>query len=202
MKKYIALLLLVLILTVLSGCGDIPRNADNSSSITDTTSDDISNDTSEPIVEAEEKIYEDNESIQKFITVYNKLYPDATITKDMLTKYHHHGSTHDDQVKFYIGDYEILLSDTTGYFSSDGYKASVYIDNIGNSNDGIKALFFKFMRVYDSTLTDETLDEYWSQQIDSSSNIDDFGEVECYTTAGIDNHIVQFTKLDGKFLSK
>ena len=155
-------------------------------------------DTEEP----EEIIYEDNESIQKFITKYNKMYPDSPIKKDMITKYHHHGRDHDDQIKFYLDGYSITLSDTTGYFSSSGYEASVYIDNKGDSNDGIKALFFKFMRVYDDTLSDDTLEQYWAQQTESYSNNDTFNGIECYTVAGENNHIARYTKIDGKFLDK
>ena len=58
------------------------------------------------------------------------------------------------------------------------------------------------MRVYDSSLNDDTLEQYWDQQSDDYSNTDKFGNIECYTVAGMDNHVAQYTKIDGKFLTK
>ena len=58
------------------------------------------------------------------------------------------------------------------------------------------------MRVYDNTLTDTTLEDCWVQQTESGSNMDDFGEIECYTTTSLSNNLVEFTKIDGKFLDK
>lgn len=198
MKKCFVLFTLLVFLFALCACGEIdttnPSATDNNSNTTTS-----GENTEAPTEETDPIIYADNDGIQAFLTVYNKMYPDEAITSDMLTKYYHHGKEHDGQVKLTIDGYSVIISGSSSYFTSDVHKVSVNIDNNTDNNDGIKALFFKIMRVFDNTLTDETLEDYWTQQTDNgSTNIDKFGNIECWTSAGIDNHVAEYTQITGE----
>jgi len=116
--------------------------------------------------------YKDNKGINSFINKFNNMYPDNKITSDMLSVYHHHGSDHKDQVQFYMDGLQITL---TG-------GSSVYIDNTKNDNaDTIKKLTIMFTKVFDNTLTDEQVEEYWNKHVNGSSSIETYGNIEFWS---------------------
>ena len=158
--------------------------------------------TAENSSEQEVIIYKEDKGIQAFLTAYNKLYPDNAITADMVTMYYHHGRNHEDQVQFYINEYEITVSNDS-FYSSNSYDISVFFRNHSDNNDGVKELFFTFMRVFDNSLSDETLESYWILQTnDGSSNWDTFGEIYSSTNVNPWKKLVEYTKIEGQITVK
>lgn len=143
-------------------------------------------------------IYADDEGIQEYFALYNTLHPESPITASMLTKYYHHGQIHDDQVKFMLDGIEILVSNESGMFSRDGHEISIYVDNPDSNNDRIKQLFFMFMRIFDQSLSDATLENTWKRLTTSgSSNIEKIGNIECLANISLINNAVGYMKIEG-----
>lgn len=96
--------------------------------------------------------YEYDETINKYVTLYNDLYPDNKITSEMLSIFHHHGSDHKDQAKLILDDLSITIS------SGWDEKISIYIENSSDDNVIIKNLVKRFVKVFDNSIKDETVD--------------------------------------------
>lgn len=135
--------------------------------------------------------YKDDENINKFINLYNNLYPETKITSDMLTVYHHHGSDHKDQVKINIDGFDSII--TGGLLTN---KVSVYIDNDKNDDVEIKKLIVKIVKVFNSSLKDEDIIEHINSQ-GIGSNINTFNEIEYWTNKNSDGSKILYIKLTG-----
>lgn len=143
-------------------------------------------------------IYADDEGIQEYLALYNALHPEVPVTSKMLTKYYHHGRDHDDQVKFMLDGVEILVTNESGIFSREGYEISIFIDNPDKDNGRIKELFFMFMKIFDQSLADATLESTWGRLTDSgSSNNEEVADIECMTNVGISDRVVEYMKIEG-----
>lgn len=165
-----------------SGCGSTPENklsqTDASSPVVMKTN---TPETTTPIQTAvpnnattNEVIYEANKKINKYITSFNIVNHDTPITSEMAQKYYHHGSEHDDQVKFYMNEFEVVLADNANLSVVVQRKAR---DN--RTNDEFKEMFFKYAKGYNTTITDEKLTAYWQQLLDDITHNVRFDEFEC-----------------------
>ncbi len=138
--------------------------------------------------------YKDDEMINLFINVFNELYPDETITSDMLTVYHHHGKDHKDQVQLYMQDLEITITGTKVL-----NKVEIFIDNIdGETNDIVKDLTMKFTKVFDTTLTEKQLLEYWNTHISSNAGTTEHGDIEYYSQKKLYTDKINIIEISGK----
>lgn len=146
---------------------------------------------------SEEVIYGDDNGINEFIKKYNQLYSENPITSEKISKAHIGGSDRDDVIDILLNNSQIRISNE--YETRNQYKIGVYIDNLKKeNNDNVKEMFFTFMKVFDSTLSDEKLETYWTLQTDDgSSNNNRFGEIESYTMREIDTDKVDYTKIEG-----
>lgn len=138
-------------------------------------------------------IYNDDAGIQKFISMYNTIYPQNRIEKDMINKYYHHGREHDSQIQFTLNDNEIIISDL--YNLNNKYRISVFIkpksDNEITKND-----FFKFVKIFNSSLTDNELENYWSEQASNEySFYEKIGNVKCQINKY--NYTIEYIKIEG-----
>lgn len=146
---------------------------------------------------SEEVIYGDDNGINEFIKKYNKLYSENPITSEKISKAHIGGSDRDDAIDVLLNNSQIRISNE--YETRNQYKIGVYIDNMKKeNNDNVKEMFFTFMKVFDSTLSEKKLEIYWTLQTDDgSSNNNRFGEIESYTMREIDTDKVEYTKIEG-----
>lgn len=187
MKKIYLLVSLIIIVLFLSGCtnqNQFSNNYDKS------TINDVSNNDEKEQEDIE--YYKDNEMINKFINIFNRLYTDNLITSDMIKIYHHHGSDHKNQVQFYIKDKQITL---TNEYSN---KISVYIDNLkSNEDDIIKDLTIMFTKVLDNSLTTEEIETYWNTQ-KASGSINDYNDIEYQTSQNLSTGKIEYIKISGK----
>jgi len=116
--------------------------------------------------ENNKKIYEFDDTIDGFLKKYNRMYSNK-ITSEMVSKYYHHGSEHDNQIKISNEDFEIIISST--YVNGGNKGISVFIDNIKNlSNDDFKNIYKHYTKIYNEDISDEKLEQYWNELIDTS----------------------------------
>lgn len=148
-----------------------------SSTTSETASSDtaIESVTSEAVTEEnadEEELFASDDKINHFLNNYNKANPDDQITADMFSVYNHHGTAHEDQAKGYKDDMEIVITD------------HLLINVVIQSNtrdltdEDFKLQFMRFAKAYDTSLTNETLEDYWSQIKEDSTNNVKFDQFE------------------------
>lgn len=138
-------------------------------------------------------IYQDDEKINLFVNRFNTLNPDFVLTEEDMTKYYHHGREHDDQVKFFRNDYQIVI--TGGKIVS---KTSVSVSNsslVKHTTEEFEVMFIRFAKVYAPDLTDTQLKEYWVEIVEDLSSVTEFEEFEC-TKSNVSGF--EYFKLEGK----
>lgn len=157
MKKSIINIILCMII-MLSGAGCANIN----NSINDTNNNQKANaEEKENIVE----YYKYDESINLFINKYNNKNT-PSITSDMITKKHIGGRDRDNIATIFNEKLEIILYGSNK--SNELYSMSVYIGykpNVDSTNDDFKEQFIKYIKVLDDSLTDDDINNYWSDMI-------------------------------------
>lgn len=156
------------------------NNAEN----TNKNNTNIENKATEELVE----YYKDDTMINLFINKYNQLY-DEKITSEMLTVYHHNGSDHKNQVKLYIDNLEVILTGNTT-------KISAYVENTEVSDEAVRNLTKKIVKVYNQEVTDGQIEEYLNNQ-KSSNDIQTYDGIEYWTNKGLDNDVIKNIKITG-----
>lgn len=186
-KVLIAVIILILIILcfVFSG-GNNTENTNTNAENTDISNTNIENETNENLVE----YYKDDAMINLFINKYNQLYDDK-ITTEMLTAYDNNGKIHKNQVQLSIDGLEVLLTGNTT-------NISVYIENTSDSNsdEALRNLTKKIVKVYNQDVTDGQIEEYLSNQ-DSSSDIQTHDGLEYWINREVDNNMINYIKLTG-----
>lgn len=155
-KSIINIILCMIIMLSVAGCANI------NNSINDTNNNQKANaEEKENIVE----YYKYDESINLFINKYNNKNT-PSITSDMITKKHIGGRDRDNIATIFNEKLEIILYGSNK--SNELYSMSVYIGykpNIDSTNDDFKEQFIKYIKVLDDSLTDDDINNYWSDMI-------------------------------------
>lgn len=155
-KSIINIILCMIIMLSVAGCANI------NNSINDTNNNQKANaEEKENIVE----YYKYDESINLFINKYNNKNT-PSITSDMITKKHIGGRNRDNIATIFNEKLEIILYGSNK--SNELYSMSVYIGykpNIDSTNDDFKEQFIKYIKVLDDSLTDDDINNYWSDMI-------------------------------------
>ena len=155
-KSIINIILCMIIMLSVAGCANI------NNSINDTNNNQKANaEEKENIVE----YYKYDESINLFINKYNNKNT-PSITSDMITKKHIGGRGRDNIATIFNEKLEIILYGSNK--SNELYSMSVYIGykpNIDSTNDDFKEQFIKYIKVLDDSLTDDDINNYWSDMI-------------------------------------
>lgn len=155
-KSIINIILCMIIMLSVVGCANI------NNSINDTNNNQKAN------VEEKENIveyYKYDESINLFINKYNNKNT-PSITSDMITKKHIGGRDRDNIATIFNEKLEIILYGSNK--SNELYSMSVYIGykpNVDSTNDDFKEQFIKYIKVLDDSLTDDDINNYWSDMI-------------------------------------
>lgn len=124
-------------------------------------------------VEQLETYYDRNETINLYVNRFNAVNPDAMIGADLCVVYYHHGSEHDDQIKFTRDDFEVVV---TNSFSNN---IKLVIDgSIEKTTDDYKLIFMQYARAYNADLTGEKLEEYWQAAFEDITNSPEFDEFD------------------------
>lgn len=179
MKKIILLLINITILFSLTGCSDISTNKTNET-----------NDNKEKI--NVETIYADNEAINLFINKYNSIYS-PKITSEMLSKKHIGGRDRDDVVVIANDKLEIIIYDN--YSSNGKYNMSVYVGYLAKdlTPDDYKEQFVKYIKMFDETLSEEDINNYWNDMISSYHSSYEINDIDILTSTN--DGKIQYFKL-------
>lgn len=155
-KSIINIILCMIIMLSVAGCANI------NNSINDTNNNQKANaEEKENIVE----YYKYDESINLFINKYNNKNT-PSITSDMITKKHIGGRDRDNIATIFNEKLKIILYGSNK--SNELYSMSVYIGykpNVDSTNDDFKEQFIKYIKVLDDSLTDDDINNYWSDMI-------------------------------------
>ena len=155
-KSIINIILCMIIMLSVAGCANI------NNSINDTNNNQKANaEEKENIVE----YYKYDESINLFINKYNNKNT-PSITSDMITKKHIGCRDRDNIATIFNEKLEIILYGSNK--SNELYSMSVYIGykpNVDSTNDDFKEQFIKYIKVLDDSLTDDDINNYWSDMI-------------------------------------
>lgn len=190
MKKNLLIIgSIIIVLGLISSFSNFEEDVNNTTNMDDNHA--IINNSDDIIEVQEEKYYEDDETINKFIVLFNSMNPDNKITTDMLSAYYHHGSEHKDQVKLILEKLPIII--TANYKDS----ISINIDNLNEDNIVIKTLIKKFVKVFNSSITSENIDQYIDSQ-GAGSNIDTYDNIEYWTNKDGNGDRIIYIKITGK----
>ena len=179
MKKIILLLISITVLFSLTGCSDIS---------TDKTTE--TNDNKDKV--NVETIYADNEAINLFINKYNSIY-NPKITSEMLSKKHIGGRDRDDVVVIANDKLEIIVYDN--YSSKGKYNMSVYVGYLAKdlTPDDYKEDFVKYIKMFDETLSDDDINNYWNDMISSYHSSYKINDIDILTSTN--DGKIQYFKL-------
>lgn len=179
MKKIILLLISITVLFSLTGCSDIS---------TDKTTE--TNDNKDKV--NVETIYADNEAINLFINKYNSVY-NPKITSEMLSKKHIGGRDRDDVVVIANDKLEIIVYDN--YSSKGKYNMSVYVGYLAKdlTPDDYKEYFVKYIKMFDETLSDDDINNYWNDMISSYHSSYKINDIDILTSTN--DGKIQYFKL-------
>lgn len=137
-------------------------------------------------------IYQDDEGINLFINRYNELY-EPDITSNMLSKKHIAGSDRDNVVTITNNKLEINIYDN--YSLNNEYNMSVYVGYKTNATatvDDYKVQFTKYIKLFDDTLLDEEIDNYWNDMISSYHSSYEINDIDIVTSTN--NGTIQYFK--------
>ena len=150
MKKIIILLLSL----VLISCG----TTNKSKSITK----DTSGNSSSGVKVKDKLIYKKDKSVNSFLNKYNEINnPD--ITSDMVSMKKLKGKDKPGIVDISNDKLEIQIQGKKMFGSKMAVIVQNYSDNV--TNDDFKDQFVKYSKVFDDSLTDEEIDEYWNNML-------------------------------------
>ena len=193
MKKILFAFLTLIIVLTSASCSNENNNAVNSDeAILNTTNDSLT------FIEIETEpttspIYQYDDVINDFLNKYNTIQ-ETKIDANMISKYYHHGREHDDQISLDIcDDVRIIISSTYVNGGEEGIK--VFID-IYNHTDmsSVKEMYLLFTKVFNSNISEETLENTWSIVTDTDyNNIIKIDNLEFYYTKG------SFLSIEGSF---
>lgn len=180
LEIFIILVLVTVFFVIMTGC-EYKSEKENNNNTNYTINSEVK----------KEIYYADDETINKYISIYNNINSENKITSDMLSVYHHHGSDHKDQVTLNINDLPITI--TANYKDS----ISIYINNKNNDNTSIKSVIKKFVKTFNSSISDENIEEYIDLQ-GAGSSINTYDNIEYWINKDLKGDRIEYIKITGK----
>lgn len=182
-KKIIILLLCL----VLVSCGTTNKSKS-------TTKDTSENSSTRVKKKGKEKlIYKKDKSINSFLNKYNEIN-DPDITSDMVSMRTLRGHDRPDIVGISNDKLEIWIYGK----GMNGDEMAVYVQGYSRNNvtnDDLKEQFIKYSKVFDDSLTDEEINEYWNDMLSDKYNGDKLKKLE--VTKSIFYDRVEYFKIEG-----
>lgn len=125
------------------------------------------------------------DKMTSFVDRFNQLNSADPIDTASIQNYYHHGSEHDDQIIFDRNGFEIVVSNTHG----DRFKTTIKGER-QKTNDDYRDAFSEFAKAYSPTISERTIDDYWTRLMDDSTHSLIFDEFEC--------DITKYDSIDGR----
>ena len=152
MKKIIILLLCL----VLVSCGTTNKSKSTTKDILENSFFGVKKKVKEKL------IYKKDESINSFLNKYNEIN-DPDITSDMVSMKKLEGKDEPSIVDISNEKLKIWIQGKSMF----GNKMAVAVQNSSDSvtNDDLKEQFIKYSKVFDDSLTNKEIDEYWNKML-------------------------------------
>lgn len=141
----------------------------------------------------QDMIYKDDTGINLFVNKYNE-NNENKIRSDMLIKKHIGGSDRDNVVTVANDKLEISIYDN--YALSDEYNISVYVGyktDVVATLDDYKEQFIKYIELFDETLSENDINNYWNNMISSYQNSYKINDIDVLTN--VNNGNIEYFKL-------
>lgn len=110
----------------------------------------------------EKLIYKKDESINSFLNKYNEIN-DPDITSDMVSMKKLEGKDRPSIVDISNEKLEIWIQGKNMFENKMAVAVLNHSDNV--TNDDIKEQFIKYSKVFDDSLTNKEIDEYWNKML-------------------------------------
>lgn len=152
MKKIIILLLCM----VLVSCGTTNKSKSTTKDILENSFFGVKKKVKEKL------IYKKDESINSFLNKYNEIN-DPDITSDMVSMKKLEGKDRPSIVDISNEKLEIWIQGKNMFGNKMAVAVLNHSDNV--TNDDIKEQFIKYSKVFDDSLTNKEIDEYWNKML-------------------------------------
>ena len=152
MKKIIILLLCL----VLVSCGTTNKSKSTTKDILENSFFGVKKKVKEKL------IYKKDESINSFLNKYNEIN-DPDITSDMVSMKKLEGKDRPSIVDISNEKLEIWIQGKNMFGNKMAVAVLNHSDNV--TNDDIKEQFIKYSKVFDDSLTNKEIDEYWNKML-------------------------------------
>ena len=152
MKKIIILLLCL----VLVSCGTTNKSKSTTKNASENSSSRVKKKSKEKL------IYKKDKSINSFLNKYNEIN-DPDITSDMVSMKKLEGKDSPSIVDISNEKLEIWIQGKNMFENKMAVAVLNHSDNV--TNDDIKEQFIKYSKVFDDSLTNKEIDEYWNKML-------------------------------------
>lgn len=183
MKKIIILLLCL----VLVSCGTTNKSKSTTKNTSENSSSGVKKKSKEKL------IYKKDKSINSFLNKYNEIN-DPDITRDMVNMRTLRGKDRPDIVGISNDKLEIWIYGK-GMF---GNKMDVFVGGYSqnpSTNEEFREQFIKYSKVFDDSLTDEEIDEYWNNMLSGEYSENKLKNIE--VSKSIFYGKVEYFKIEG-----
>lgn len=182
-KKIIILLLCL----VLVSCGTTNKSKSTTKNTSENSSSGVKKKSKEKL------IYKKDKSINSFLNKYNEIN-DPDITRDMVNMRTLRGKDRPDIVGISNDKLEIWIYGK-GMF---GNKMDVFVGGYSqnpSTNEEFREQFIKYSKVFDDSLTDEEIDEYWNNMLSGEYSENKLKNIE--VSKSIFYGKVEYFKIEG-----
>ncbi len=183
MKKIIILFLCL----VLVSCGTTNKSKSTTKNASENSSSRVKKKSKEKL------IYKKDKSINSFLNKYNEIN-DPDITSDMVSMRTIRGTDRPDIVDISNDKLEICIYGK----GMVGNEMAVYVQGYSRNNatnDDLKEQFIKYSKVFDDSLTDEEIDEYWNNMLSGEYSENKLKNIEVIKS--IFNGRMEYFKIEG-----
>lgn len=182
-KKIIILLLCL----VLVSCGTTNKSKSTTKNTSENSSSGVKKKSKEKL------IYKKDKSINSFLNKYNEIN-DPDITRDMVSMRRIRGTDRPD-----VGDISNDKLEICIYGKGIvGNEMAVYVEGYSRNNatnNDLKEQFIKYSKVFDDSLTDEEIDEYWNNMLSGEYSENKLKNIE--VSKSIFYGKVEYFKIEG-----
>ena len=183
MKRIIILLLCL----VLVSCGTTNKSKSTTKNTSENSSSGVKKKSKEKL------IYKKDKSINSFLNKYNEIN-DPDITRDMVSMRRIRGTDRPD-----VGDISNDKLEICIYGKGIvGNEMAVYVEGYSRNNatnNDLKEQFIKYSKVFDDSLTDEEIDEYWNNMLSGEYSENKLKNIE--VSKSIFYGKVEYFKIEG-----
>jgi len=180
-------IIILLLCLVLVSCGTTNKSKSTTKNTSENSSSGVKKKSKEKL------IYKKDKSINSFLNKYNEIN-DPDITRDMVSMRRIRGTDRPD-----VGDISNDKLEICIYGKGIvGNEMAVYVEGYSRNNatnNDLKEQFIKYSKVFDDSLTDEEIDEYWNNMLSGEYSENKLKNIE--VSKSIFYGKVEYFKIEG-----